>query len=196
MTNSFENIPMEKRQRIIEAAIEEFGTYGYELASTNRIVKTLKVSKGSLFKYFPTKLELYEYLVSFATEYLTRYINEHIELVKDKDWKKQILKFCETEFDILILEPKLYKFFYKVMAELNNPLLKSVNNYLIDGSSIYLSRIYENIQINPTLYEHIQFIIKGYNERFMNNFKGNVFDEASKKNYLTGLSVHLDLVRE
>lgn len=196
MTNTFKNIPKEKRQQIIDVAIDEFGTYGYELASTNRIVKTLKVSKGSLFKYFPTKLEMYEYLVSYATAYLTRYINEHIEPVKDKNWKKQILKFCETEFDILILEPKLYKFFYKIMAELNNPLLKSVKEDLIGSSSVFLNKIHEDIQIDPTLYKHIQFIIKGYNEQFMNEFKDNVFDETSKKKYLTGLSVHLDLVKE
>lgn len=195
MTKTFDNIPEEKRQKIIAVAIEEFGTHGYEMASTNRIVKTLNVSKGSLFKYFPTKLELYMYLVRFTTERLTRYIDTHIELVADQNWRKQVLHYCEIEFDFLILEPKLYQFFYKVIAELHNPLLKALKADLIANSNLYLAKIYRNMPLDKTLHEHIGFIVKGYNEQFMAVFMHDFFDEASKADYLKGLSVHLDLIR-
>jgi len=195
MSKTFDNISEMKRQQIIEVAIEEFGTYGYELASTNRMVKTLNVSKGSLFKYFPTKLELYRYLVGFATDRLTGYINEHIELVATQNWREQVLNYCATEFDFLILEPKLYQFFHKVIAELNQPILKAVKTDLMAESRSYLIKIYENVPIEPTLHEHISFIIKGYNEQFMMDFTNAFFDEASKKKYLKGLSVHLDMIK-
>ena len=44
---TFLNLPDEKRQTIINAAIEEFAEYGLENASTNRIVANSGISKGS-----------------------------------------------------------------------------------------------------------------------------------------------------
>ena len=49
MYESFENLPEDKKKRIIEASIEEFAKKGYEKASTNNIVKTAGISKGILF---------------------------------------------------------------------------------------------------------------------------------------------------
>ena len=45
--------------RILDAAIEEFGDKGYALASTNVIAKQAGVSKGAVFKHYPTKAELF-----------------------------------------------------------------------------------------------------------------------------------------
>ena len=54
-TKIFTELDEKKQERIIDAALKEFAEYGYENASTNRIVKTCGVSKGSLFKYFENK---------------------------------------------------------------------------------------------------------------------------------------------
>ena len=42
---TFLNLPEEKRETIINAAVEEFAEYGLENASTNRIVKTAALQK-------------------------------------------------------------------------------------------------------------------------------------------------------
>lgn len=53
MINSqFHKLNIEKQQRIINAALNEFVQSGYEKASTNKIVKNAGISKGSLFNYF------------------------------------------------------------------------------------------------------------------------------------------------
>ena len=61
MNTRFENISKEKRKRIIDGAFKEFAFYGFENSSTNRLITDIGISKGSLFKYFSTKVELYRW---------------------------------------------------------------------------------------------------------------------------------------
>jgi len=62
-TNQFLNLEVEKQHRIIRAAITEFAQNTYVNASTNRIVKECSISKGSLFKYFIDKEDLYFFIL-------------------------------------------------------------------------------------------------------------------------------------
>lgn len=57
----------EKQEHILSVASEEFAEHGYQNASTNRIVRTLQISKGSLFYYFQDKADLYLYLIEQST---------------------------------------------------------------------------------------------------------------------------------
>ncbi|MBN2117768.1 MAG: TetR/AcrR family transcriptional regulator [Anaerolineales bacterium] len=61
---TFFNLPQEKRETIINAAVEEFAEYGLENASTNRIVENSGISKGSFYQYFEDKEDVFTYLLS------------------------------------------------------------------------------------------------------------------------------------
>ncbi|MDR1713202.1 MAG: TetR/AcrR family transcriptional regulator [Coriobacteriales bacterium] len=62
--SAFERIEAEKRQRILQAAYQEFTVCDFAQASTNVIVKTANISKGLLFHYFGDKSGLYRYLLA------------------------------------------------------------------------------------------------------------------------------------
>lgn len=57
----FEKLDPALRNRILDAALGEFGRYGYSAASMNRLVKGAGISKGALFKYFGTKAGVFHY---------------------------------------------------------------------------------------------------------------------------------------
>jgi AcrR family transcriptional regulator len=61
---TFLNLPEEKQNTIISAAIEEFAEYGLENASTNRIVANSGISKGSFYQYFEDKQDVFMYLLT------------------------------------------------------------------------------------------------------------------------------------
>lgn len=63
---------LDKRQALLQAAMEEFGQRGYESASTNRITQSAGVSKGMLFHFFEDKRKLFLTLVD---ECLERYFS-------------------------------------------------------------------------------------------------------------------------
>jgi AcrR family transcriptional regulator len=60
---TFLNLPEEKRETIMNAAIEEFAEYGLENASTNRIVKNSGIAKGSFYQYFEDKQDVFMHLL-------------------------------------------------------------------------------------------------------------------------------------
>jgi len=61
---TFFNLPKNKRETIINAAVDEFAKYGLENASTNRIVSSSGISKGSFYQYFEDKQDVFMYLLS------------------------------------------------------------------------------------------------------------------------------------
>ena len=60
---TFLNLPQEKRETIMNAAVEEFAEYGLENASTNRIVKNSGIAKGSFYQYFEDKQDVFMHML-------------------------------------------------------------------------------------------------------------------------------------
>ena len=56
--STFANIPPEKQQNIIDAALQEFFEKGLSEAKIQDIAKRAEVSYGSIYSYFPTKDDL------------------------------------------------------------------------------------------------------------------------------------------
>jgi AcrR family transcriptional regulator len=69
---TFLNLPVEKRETIMNAAVEEFAEYGLENASTNRIVKNSGIAKGSFYQYFEDKQDVFMYM---------------LDLIEKKEWE-------------------------------------------------------------------------------------------------------------
>ena len=68
--STFDNIPEEKRSKILSVAVNEFATQGFENANINTIAKKAEVSVGSLYKYFDTKTDLFLTCVGHEISYL------------------------------------------------------------------------------------------------------------------------------
>jgi len=54
----FANLPIEKRERILEAAATEFAAHGFD-ASLNHMLEKVGVSKGAAYYYFDDKADLF-----------------------------------------------------------------------------------------------------------------------------------------
>lgn len=63
---TFDNIPEEKRRRIIEAATMEFAKKGYHDASISSIAAKAQISVGSVYKYFENKQDLFLTIVAHS----------------------------------------------------------------------------------------------------------------------------------
>lgn len=78
MHENFIGLKQEKRDVIINAALMEFAAKGYDLASTNEMVKAAGISKGALFHYFISKKELFLFLCDYVFEVVSREFYEQI----------------------------------------------------------------------------------------------------------------------
>src|SRR6056297_2917725 len=107
------NMDEEKREKIINSALEEFSRNTFEKASTNNIVKKAEISKGLLFHYFNSKQELFEKL----EEYVIHLITDTIR--KQMDWSCSDL--VERFKGISLIKVKLmnqYPYIYDFSIEL------------------------------------------------------------------------------
>ena len=66
--SKFESLPEQRREAIVNAAVETFGRCDYKSASTEDIARRAGISKGLLFFYFKSKKELYLYLMEHLME--------------------------------------------------------------------------------------------------------------------------------
>lgn len=73
---TFFNLPEEKRQMIINLAIDEFADNAYQNASISRIVAQAGIAKGSFYQYFADKKELYLYLIELALQEKAQFLQD------------------------------------------------------------------------------------------------------------------------
>ena len=78
MNNKFFDVKKEKQDRVINAALKIFALNGYRHASTDDIVKEASISKGLLFHYFGSKLELYLFLYKYSTRFMLLELNGEV----------------------------------------------------------------------------------------------------------------------
>jgi AcrR family transcriptional regulator len=65
---TWDNLPLEKRDRVLEAGAREFGRAGFSAGSLNTIAREAGIAKGSLFQYFGDKLDLYAHICDVVSE--------------------------------------------------------------------------------------------------------------------------------
>lgn len=78
---TFERLPEEKKDRILQAARAEFIRFPYEKSSINRILAEAEVPKGSFYQYFDDKSDLFSLCIFSVYEKLIRERKRHGELL-------------------------------------------------------------------------------------------------------------------
>jgi TetR/AcrR family transcriptional regulator len=139
----FESLDPEKRQRIINAAIEEFARNGYEKASTNEIVKTAQISKGSLFNYFNSKKDLYLFLFEYIRSVIDT-IYDEVD-VNQRDFFERLRELGLIKYRIMKQFPQAFDFL-KAASQEDAPEVKPELNKI--GKSFIekgFEKMYENI---------------------------------------------------
>jgi Bacterial regulatory proteins, tetR family. len=144
---SFENLSDEKRNKIIEASLEEFAKKGYERASTNVIVKNAGISKGLLFHYFKTKKNLFIYLFDRIVE---EFVAAFYEFIDDSsaDIFDRLMSWTIIKFKLYFKKPLEYRFLtvsiYDSPEEIKDEILKRYARI----SSEVMKRFMENLDLS------------------------------------------------
>ena len=109
MISKFMNLELEKRERIINAALKEFAQKGYKNASTNEIVKEANISKGLLFHYFNNKKNLFRFLYDYTVEIFLKEFYDKLEF-NETDIIKRWRQIALLKIKLIQNNPELYNF--------------------------------------------------------------------------------------
>ena len=127
----------EKREKLINAALEEFGSHDFDKASTNVIVKKAGISKGLLYHYFSTKENLFDYLTTFTMEKVANAIKDGVEW-KKADVLQRMADIVMIKVKIIESYPHMINFSKKMYAGKSLEEIKD----LVEG---YMPNIYEDV---------------------------------------------------
>lgn len=106
--STFANISEDKRRHILETAIREFATKGYDGTNINVVAKKAGISVGSMYKYFDSKEDLFLMIIDICIQVLEDTLKKVIES-DDNITKKiekvfrEILKTSRESKDLICL---------------------------------------------------------------------------------------------
>lgn len=100
MTEHFQCLEQEKRERVLNAGYQIFGKHGYRKASTADIAKVAGISKAMLFYYFVSKKELYLDLIQEASHVLLSAMSAHPESIPT-DFFERLLALSHIKIQVL-----------------------------------------------------------------------------------------------
>lgn len=201
-TPLFFGLCTEKQQNIFAAGISEFADYGYENSSTNRIVKKAGISKGSLFKYFPTKEEFYFFVLDTITAELISGLEEKINTLSP-DLFQRIIEYSVLEFSWYILYPQKSKMIVRAFTKSDTDIYrKTVLKYGNREQDIFCWFL-QDIDTTQFRWERqktidlIKWLLKGFNDDFLTRIQkqAHLDFEMLEKEYLKNLSEYIEILK-
>lgn len=177
MNERFKELPEEKQQAVLNAAMEVFSKYDYKKASTDLIAAKAGVSKGLLFYYFHNKKELYLFVYEQAERIITDSIVDS-KMMEITDFFELIAYTTMKKVKILEAYPYIMEFcirsFYSEKEEISDDL-KTVNTQRTEDKfnthfkNIDFSKFKENAE-PIKLFKILFWLTDGFiHEQKMNN---------------------------
>lgn len=201
-TPLFWGLNTEKQQTIFMAGVSEFANYGYENSSTNRIVKKAGISKGSLFKYFPTKEDFYFYVLDKITTELISSLEEKINILST-DLFQRIVEYSVLEFSWYILYPEKSKMIIKAFTKNDTDIYKkTILKYGNREQEIYYWFLQDidttqfRWDIQKTL-DMVKWFLKGFNDDFLIKIQKQTYSsfKTIEKEYVKDLSEYMEILK-
>lgn len=176
----FENLPGDRKNKILDASLAEFSKNGYEGASTNEIVKKAGISKGILFHYFGNKKNLYLYVLDHTIDYsLKKFYSDNKE--PPADLIDRIIFDAVKKVRIANEDPQVYAMLFNAFINTPESLKKDIElryQKIYDNEipkfmqNLDTSKFRSDIDANKAV-EVILLMMEGLKSKYSNRFKTN-----------------------
>lgn len=187
---TFRNLKPEKKETIIDAALEEFSTYPFNEASITSIVKKAGISRGSFYQYFGNKENLYRYLVQYL--YL-KHRQDLLQILVNNSGHlyNALIEFYDSYIDEIV-NSKYFAFYKNTFLYVNHHLIGmdgifSLNNPSADRDE--QQRQFTNLinmdnlktESKKEVLEYIYFIVNTIHHMIIDGFVNELEMEQIKK---------------
>jgi AcrR family transcriptional regulator len=168
---TFFNLDDEKKNRIIEAAIDEFSQNNFHKASVTNIIDKADIASGSFYQYFEGKEDLFKYIVEIVSRRKLEYIDQEILT-------------NPTQLSFFEFLREVYRGGIEFAKE--NPRLVSIGDELMNSNCEVCSQIREDLK--PTSHQFFIKILKDAVDR--GDVKEDIDIEFTAK-FLTNINYSL-----
>lgn len=130
---TFQNLPEDKKKKILEAAKNEFSRVSVTEASINNIVTKAKIARGSFYQYFESKEDLLLFMVNEESEKVKEMVDKKIKEKGDIFetfifFYDKIIKTCKDNKD-----KKFYKTVFANLRANDNIILGKAKEEIYDS---------------------------------------------------------------
>lgn len=174
------NIPKDKEELIYQVSLKEFAEKGYELASTNNIVKECGFSKGTLFNYVKNKRSLYLFVIEKTLNDIGIAIEKELN-IKSADMFEKIKEIQKIKLNIFLKYPNENKLIIQAFTEVDEDIkdkfsikYEKYSKMFFDlmTTNVDYSKFKDGIDIEMTL-STIILTMNGLSEKISRKYRNN-----------------------
>ncbi|PRO66372.1 TetR/AcrR family transcriptional regulator [Alkalicoccus urumqiensis] len=179
MVLPFEKLPEEKQLPIRQAVLAEFASHGRKRASTNRIVAEAGISKGTLFNYFGSKAELWNYAVSYTLKRMSQQVEEMV--LSHSDVISRFEKAAEMKLQLYIQEPSFFEFAGNLLVVYANELSTQQKEEMYRLQAEMKERMFSGVDYSmlrqdlpaERIIHMLHYAIEGYSDSVLKRLEGH-----------------------
>lgn len=169
MNDKFFSLPLEKQNKMLNAAYKVFSNNSYRKASMFDIAQEGGVSKSLLFHYFHNKQALYLYLWDFALK-KTQETTSEFKVTETEDFFEMLKRNLIAKCTLICHYPYLHTFclnaYYEPDLDIQNSIQVSVQNIVVENESLLLeamkgTKFRSDIDLN-LMYRGMTWAADGY----------------------------------
>lgn len=169
MNDKFFKLPLEKQQRIINAAYKVFSQSNYKKAPMSEIAEEGGISKALLFHYFGNKKGLYLYLWINAMEMTRKAVREY-KTLETNDFFEMLKRSLLSKCSLMRDYPHMYAFSLRAYYETDSEIKSAIQENYSDVSEASKKIVFEKMDTSwfrqdidlKTMYDEIFYAIDGY----------------------------------
>lgn len=125
-SETFFNLPEDKRQAIYQAALDEFAIHPFKQASVNRIVARCGIAKGSFYQYFKDKQDLFLYILQVIHIEKMKYLAPTLQNMDSLDFFTALRELYRAGIQFALDHPAYAKISKHFLSSKGTPFYKEV----------------------------------------------------------------------
>jgi AcrR family transcriptional regulator len=149
--STFQHLPLDKQQRVLDAALSEFAEQGYQAASLNRVVAQAGIAKGSLYQYFPNKEGIFHYLFQHALKKVRRTLTSVKEQTLEENFFVRLEKSLLAGVRFSREHPRIFSFYLKIQFDKNVPFREEFLTAVRRHAAEYFASLVRRAQVQGEL---------------------------------------------
>lgn len=197
-TQTFFNLPEQKRQNLIDAAEKEFARVPLHEASVSNIVKAAGIPRGSFYQYFKDKEDLYFYLLKEETE--TRKVNFMEKLKKHNGDIIDAVTDFYYEFLVQLPDDKEFHFLKNALLNVTHKIEDAFTSMISGGHQAgfmnevvpYINKDRLNVTDDKEIFHILQIVIAIAFRNFVEKFSKELSDDEAIENF----TIEMELLKK
>ncbi|MFZ5774553.1 MAG: TetR/AcrR family transcriptional regulator [Thermodesulfobacteriota bacterium] len=179
---TFVNLPRDRQESLLRAAVAEFAEQGFQRASVNNIVRTLGIAKGSLYQYFDNKEALFLHVFDHFSDTVKQQVRQAVSAA-DPNLFQAIRAVLLAGIEFIDRHPDYFRLYLRVLTESGTPRREELLARVHLFSRDYFSPLCEAARVAGLLHPEVPiatavFLIDAAVERFLQTYAQPLLDSG------------------